>query len=160
MPLTCRCAWSGLGEMTINMKIFISVVYLVVPRWCHQMDRGDFKSGRGHVTGQLGVPSEKRPVYELGNWICNSSIHQQLCSVTFSQTKAAKLTLNLKVLLCEQKKLVKVPACFFFSLPPESVSVEGNERRGSEVCYCPRHHHLSAPSASTLCPVSGSCCCQ
>lgn len=78
------------------------------------MDRGDFKSGRGHVTGQLWVPSDERPVYELGNWICNSSIHQQLCSVTFSQTKAAKLTLNLKVLLCEQKKLVKVSACFFF----------------------------------------------
>lgn len=52
--------------------------------------------------------------------------------------------------------------CLFFPpfFPSESVSVEGNERRGSEVCLCPRLNLLFAPPASPLCPVFGSCCFQ
>lgn len=47
-----------------------------------------------------------------------------------------------------------------FFLPTESISVEGDERRGSEIRLCSGLHHLVAPSASSVCPVSGSCGCQ
>ena len=47
-----------------------------------------------------------------------------------------------------------------FLFPAESVSVEDDERGGSEVCVRPRLHHLSAPSASPLRPSSGCRRCQ
>lgn len=42
----------------------------------------------------------------------------------------------------------------FFAEPK---SVEGDERGGSEVCVCPRHHHVPSSTASPVCLVSGSC---
>lgn len=49
------------------------------------------------------------------------------------------------------------PLASFLVFFAEPISVEGDERGGSEVCVCPRHHDVSASTASPLCLVSGSC---
>lgn len=92
--------------------------------------------------------------------------HSSAASIQSCNLKARQQTLrgcSVVVLLWNWKTYHHLNVWVFFSLfafLAEPVSVESDEWGGSEVCVRPRLHNLSAPSASTLCPISGSCCCQ